>query len=417
MGKNRFENILGGRGGRFLFVHCPDLKVSIASVWFRAGSIFDPVGKEGLAHFFEHLLLQKTRKEPSRTEHLHQLESKGIDFYAYTEKEAAYYYHIQEPERTKESLGLLALGIVDFIFDDADIEKEKGVILSEKSAYDGNREDKVWDLVFDGLYHKSAFAHNLFGTADSLNTIHREDIERFYHTYYQPCEAVWVILSPQVSGETEKEYLEETLRPYLDKRESDEPLKHNAEMIGEIMSKQTAHSSADESLLLAEAYRIPDISDEKSAMHIDLLRSVLASGWISWLNDALRTKRGIIYWARSAFSQFRDRGYVVFFLDTQSASKEEVHTVFDSLVEDLKQSEKINESLDAHKNAFATRFLRVYHNPEDLLWWYGHSALYGLVQESPEAYLKNLKKLTGDELSRTARKVFTKENQCMIEIP
>lgn len=416
MQASHFENILEGKGGKFLFVHCPHLQVSIASVWFEAGSIYDPLGKEGLAHFFEHLLLQKTKKEPSRTQRLYTLESRGIDFYAYTNKDSAYYYHIQEPEKTKESLGLLALGIADFVFDETDIEKERNVILSEKDTYDGNRDEKVWDFLFDGLYHGSVFAHNPFGDAHSISSITKEDIEKFYREYYNLENAVWVILSPQVSGADEKIHLEETLRPFVDASEK-VLIDHSArETMGSVHNQRAVASSEDTSFLVAEAFHTTDIFDQENILRIDLLRSIIASGWISWANKILRTEKSLIYWARSAFSQFHDRGYVAFFFDVQSASKNQAITLFNRLVEDSKNIEKMSEHLDAHKNAFATRFLRVYHNPEDLLWWYGYPALFGIVKESPKEYLHQLKQLKAEELVSVAEKTFTKEKRSVIEI-
>lgn len=412
----RLEHILEGRGGKLLFVPCPHLQVSVVSVWFEAGSICDPSGKDGLAHFFEHLLLQKTKREPSRTQRLHTLESRGIDFYAYTNKDSAYYYHIQEPERTKESINLLVEGIADFIFDEADIEKERNVILSEKDAYDGNRDEKVWDSIFDGLYHGSSFAHNPFGDAHSLDSVTKENVEKFYREHYNLRNAVWVILSPRSSGEDEKVYLEGMLHPFISANEDISSIGRAEETYGSVIEKKESSMVDTASVLVAEAFRTPDIFDPKSILHIDLLRSLLASGWISWANKLLRTEKGLIYWARSAFSQFRDRGYVAFFFDVKSDAKDEARTLFDTLIEDLKNVGKVSEHLDAHKNAFATRFLRVYHNPEDLLWWYGYPALFGIVKESPEEYLSQLKKLKAEELVSTAEKVFIKENRCSIEI-
>lgn len=408
--ERKFSNILDGKGGKMLFIPCPDLKVSVVSVWFPAGSVFDPDGKEGLAHFFEHLMLQKTKGESDRNVRLQHLESEGIDFYAYTQKEVAYFYQIQEPSVTEKSLVFLAEGVADFIFSPEDLNKERSVIASEKAAYEENPHEKVWDHIFSGLYHASPFAHNPFGDEESLALIQSRDIEDFYQERYKFSGATWVVLSPVGDGKEEKKILEEFLAPRL---QQEKALVVKPLPMGDVLSSEGASRNKGRSALLAVAFRTGGIANLDEIIKVDLLRSILASGWISWLNRKLRTERSIIYWARSAISQFSDRGYVAFFLDTDNASPDTL-AIFDEEIECLKDEDSIVKDLEAHKAAFATRFLRVYHNPEDLLWWYGYPASYGLVSTEPGDYLARVRKITARELSLTAREIFVDENKIVV---
>lgn len=413
MEMNRFSNIANGRGGKLLYVQCPELKVSIVSVWFRAGSCFDPMGKEGLAHFFEHLLLQKTKRDTSCEARHRRLEAFGIDFFAYTQKETAYFYHIQSPEKTTESLLLLAEGITDFDFSNNDLERERNVILSEKSAYDRNPSDHVWDLIFNGLFHDSSFDHNPFGTTETLESITAADVKNFYSERYSLSSAVWVILSPLADSSLLESELEKCVVSHL---RDDNAVKERSKSLGKVLEKQKEEMNNDDAALVAIAFRTPDIFHIESIVRVDLLRFILASGWISLFNKTLRLEKGLIYWAKSAFSQFRDRGYVAFFFDTQKKFSKQVEGIALEQIELMKDITFIKESISMHRAAFTTQFLRTYHNPEDLLWWYGYPAFHGLIQTTPEIYLQHLMSITPQQLTEEAEKIFSKENRTIIHL-
>jgi len=81
--------------------------ISVVSAWVHGGSRFDPIGKEGLSHFFEHLLMKRTDAKQDRTSHTQMLERYGIDAFAYTNSETAYFYQTQTNNQTIQSLSFL----------------------------------------------------------------------------------------------------------------------------------------------------------------------------------------------------------------------------------------------------------------------------------------------------------------------
>ncbi len=404
-------DVLGGRGGRLLFVRRPELRVSIVSAWFPAGSCFDPVGKEGLAHFFEHLMLQKSKRDASRIERLEKLEAAGIDMYAYTQKEVAYFYHIQTPERTASSLEFLVEGITAFDYSDEDVIRERDVILSERSAYEANPNERVWDAVFEGLFSGSPFAHNPFGTNESLAAIVPDDITAFARDRYRLSDAVWVVLAPDGEEGFFQSELERLLSPLVTDSNKDLEKAESSLPIGSVIPRLEGTGE-----LLSFAYRTSDAGNQRQLAAIDLLRSILASGWISLLNKKLRTETGLIYWANGAGTQFSDRGYVAFFLEGQEKNMAEIEKLALAEIERTKDLSFLEGNLAMHQSAFATKFLRVYHNPEDLLWWYGNGATSGKFSGNPEQYLDLVRSLTPADIAQAASGLFTMDRRTIARV-
>lgn len=121
-------------GAKLVYVSLPHMPVACASVWFRAGARFDPKGKEGLAHFFEHLLTVRTKKYQSKSERFTALAEKGIEDNARTTFETACYYQFNTNKTLLDSVGFLLDGISQSIIDDEDVENEKTPFLMRNRA-------------------------------------------------------------------------------------------------------------------------------------------------------------------------------------------------------------------------------------------------------------------------------------------
>src|SRR5690606_11620230 len=125
MHNHRIQQFQLKNGARLTEVIVPDLSYSIVSAWYKAGARFDPAGKEGLAHFFEHLLTMKTKSFPDRSKRLEELDAHGIEFNAFTDHSGAYFYHAQLPQDTERSLELLLDGLQNSVIEQEDLAREK----------------------------------------------------------------------------------------------------------------------------------------------------------------------------------------------------------------------------------------------------------------------------------------------------
>jgi len=158
----------------------------------RAGSLQEDDDQRGLAHFVEHMAFNGTRQFP-KNELIDYLESTGMrfgpDLNAYTSfEETVYMLEVRTDPVGKLDTGLAILkewadGVV---FDTEEIEKERGVVLSEWRTR-LNADQRQRQKIIPFLYGDSRYAERLpIGNPDLLENTPPAAIIRYYEEWYRP---------------------------------------------------------------------------------------------------------------------------------------------------------------------------------------------------------------------------------------
>jgi zinc protease len=157
----------------------------------RAGSVLEDDDQKGLAHFVEHMEFEGTRHFPQQsiTEFLGSLGlSIGADANAATS-----YDDTQYTLRVPTDTGVLdrALLVLEdwagaATFDQAGIDRERGIVLSEWRMRLGAGErtmDKIRRVQLEGSRYAD---RSPIGEPASIERAQREQLVRFYHDWYRP---------------------------------------------------------------------------------------------------------------------------------------------------------------------------------------------------------------------------------------
>lgn len=402
---HKVEKIKLSFGGMLFNIIVPDLPLSIASLWLKAGSRFDPAGKEGLAHFFEHLLTTKTKKYPDRKERLKALESKGIFSNAYTTKEAAYYYQIQLPGEIYDSLNFLIDGVNNTIFYKNDIEKEKNVIINEYLLNKNDPERFIWQLSVKGLFPLSDMGRNLFGDEQSIKSVTLKDISNFKEKYYQSHNQVYVVIGNE-STKKLKKFIEEHYRNLkkIQKIGDQEANIFKEPQFINIDKRKTNQ------ITIAVNYKTTSIKNFEEIIVLDIIKEYLANNWISKLIEKLRIEKDITYWVEGNNEYFSDAGFLNFIFSIKPEKLKESLSIFFKEIDKVKTKEIKKKDLDCLKISYESKLVRNLLDPYQLLWWYGYPALFGGQVINPDDYLKVIKKIRPDNILKTARKFLNKKN-------
>lgn len=156
------------------------------------GSLHEADDERGLAHFVEHMAFRGTQSHPagSLVATLQRLglglgpDSAAFTFYDHT------IYHLElpdaKPDSLREGLKVFREYAAEVTFDPALIERERGVILSEKATRDtpGARSGEA-SLRF--LFPESRQASRfIIGRTASIQTLQRAQFVSFYDAWYRP---------------------------------------------------------------------------------------------------------------------------------------------------------------------------------------------------------------------------------------
>jgi zinc protease len=169
----------------------PEKKVELRLV-VNAGSILEDDDQQGLAHFAEHMAFNGT-KNFKKNELVSYLQTIGVEFgadlNAYTSfDETVYILPIPTAKKETVAKGFQILqewaGAVSY--DNAEIDKERGVVLEESRLGKG-AQDRMFRQVYPKLFEGSKYAERLpIGNDDILKNFKHDVIKRFYKDWYRP---------------------------------------------------------------------------------------------------------------------------------------------------------------------------------------------------------------------------------------
>ncbi len=141
----------------------------------------------GIAHFLEHKLFEQ------EVSPFNFYAKSGTDVNASTTQDYTAYYFMGN-NNFNENLEFLLKWIKNFNITDAQVEKEKGIILEEASMYKDNPDRKIFELLNLNTFVNHPYRIKTIGTDSDIKRITKEDLELCYNTFYTPDNMALVVV-------------------------------------------------------------------------------------------------------------------------------------------------------------------------------------------------------------------------------
>ena len=117
-------------GIRVVTEEIPSIESVSVGIWINVGSRNEKKIENGIAHFLEHMAFKGTEKR-SALQIAEEIESVGGFINAYTSREITCYYAKVLKNHLPLAVDILSDIIINSIFNEQEIEIEKGVIIQE----------------------------------------------------------------------------------------------------------------------------------------------------------------------------------------------------------------------------------------------------------------------------------------------
>lgn len=169
-------------------------------LYMDVGSLMEDDDQRGMAHFLEHMAFNGSKNFPAGqlVEYLQRL---GMGFGADTNAHTSFKETVYQLELPKVEDGLMADGLKLFrdylgglLLDSKEIDKERGVILSEKLARDSVDERTMRDGFTFAMPDAKISSRMPIGVKETLDTMQRPRFADLYETYYTPQRAIVVVV-------------------------------------------------------------------------------------------------------------------------------------------------------------------------------------------------------------------------------
>lgn len=177
----------------------------------KVGSVNEDESQRGLAHFLEHMCFNGTKNFPGNSviSYMETLGVKfGADLNAYTSTDETVYRICNVPTDNQSSLDSCLLVLHDWshdlLLEDAEIDKERGVIESEwrmRSGAGYRMLERCAPVIFSG----SRYGHRMpIGLMSVVRNFAYDDLRRYYHKWYYPANQAIVVVGNVDIDYTEK---------------------------------------------------------------------------------------------------------------------------------------------------------------------------------------------------------------------
>jgi zinc protease len=109
---------------------------------------------------------------------------------AFTHLDWTTYYETLPADKIDLALRLEADRMVNSVFDPAEVEAERTVILSEREGSENEPLFRLGEAVQNAAFKVHPYGHEIIGYQEDLHHIQRDDLYTHYHTYYVPGNAL-----------------------------------------------------------------------------------------------------------------------------------------------------------------------------------------------------------------------------------
>lgn len=297
-----------------------------AGILVEAGSRYEAPHESGISHFIEHMLFQGTETR-SAEDLARRMDALGGFTDAYTGREVVSFSFKVLEENLPEALEIHADLVLHPRFEEAAVEKEKGVILEELKMETDNPETYLTDVFVRHFWRRHPLGQPILGTKKTIRSFTRAQIRAFHERYYRPENLILA-----AAGRVEHEqFLEFAVRcfgslPAGGVRPEARPPKPDAPLILKSRrSLQQVHLCLGAPAVTAR--------DER-AYTAFLLNMILGATISSRLFQNIRERQGLAYSIFSDLVQYLDAGWLGVYA---GASPESARRLLAGVMEELRR--------------------------------------------------------------------------------
>jgi len=342
--KKNFQKKVLSNGMTVIFEKRNVPVVSVAFV-VRYGSVNETLEEKGIAHFMEHMMFKGT-KTRTHAQITGEIEKRGGDMNASTSDVCTFYFCKIPSRHLNIALDVLSDMIKNPLFDKKEFEKERKVILEEIKMYKDNPRMHVFNEIQMALYN-GTMGLTTAGTAETVNSISREDMVKKFKEIYTPNNMALVVVGDADFNEV-VDYVD-TLKGTR-KNFGNEKGEIPVQKFGLKNEEKTETRKGIDQANLVFAFHGPLAGDKKHYAS-QVLIALLAEGMSSRLWNEIREKRNLAYAVKGMCEVTKDFAYNLIYVATMKENVELVKEIilkeFKDVAKELdeKELEEIKEQL------------------------------------------------------------------------
>lgn len=309
----RFKKTTLANGVRVVTENHPNAVAVSVGFFVGKGTRDEAADEAGLAHFVEHMVFKSTKKR-NAFEISRDMEEIGGEINAFTSRETTSFVAFGLPEYLERYVDVLSDVVTQPTFTRRDIEMEQDVVIQEIRSSEDMLEDCVFDRHFEQAFKGTSLALPILGTIESIESMTRERVLRFYRRQYVNQNLV-IAAAGRVDHDELCEFVEKYLSPLKGSTRSSLPAGTVNEAVPARAFTKVIKRRAEQAHILIGA-KSPGFRDHRR-FEAMVLNGILGGGLTSRLYQEIRENRGLAYSVYSQLYSFVDTGTLLMYAATE----------------------------------------------------------------------------------------------------
>ncbi len=181
-----------GNGLRVILAPLPESPTASVWVWYRVGSKNERPGLTGASHWVEHMLFEGSPRYPKGAIDRAVAEVGG-ELNAFTDYDFTAYYTTVPREHLEVPLAFEADRMTRARLDDAEVERERTVIRSEREGNENWPEFRVEEEAMALAFRVHPYRWDALGWRRDIERLSPAELRAYYRQYYGPRNATLVV--------------------------------------------------------------------------------------------------------------------------------------------------------------------------------------------------------------------------------
>lgn len=388
-------------GVRVISSEIPHVASVSLGAWVGVGARYEPRPMGGVSHFIEHLLFKGTQTR-SALDITRSIEGRGGYLNAFTQEESTCYYARVTADHAWESLDVLVDMVRNPLFDPAEVEKERNVIIEEMLMYEDQPQQVVQEMLGVTLWKNHPLGRPIIGRQETISRMTRDDIVAFKEKRYVPGNTVFAFAGhvthdecvarvEKAMGDTEKRTIPRFTR-----------------VTNQVdQGRAAVQKKSIEQAHLAMGIRLFGRSDRRRHI-LKVLNTILGENMSSRLFQIVREKHGLAYSVHSSAHLYADTGT----LTISAGLDRDNHVKAQKLI--LKELARFRDravgtrELKRAKDYAKGQILLGLESTTNQMMWLGDNLLSHGRFIDPERSMSEIAAVTAEDIQKLANRFFRK---------
>jgi len=385
---------------RVISVPMADALTTTILILVEAGSEYETRKNNGVSHFLEHMCFKGTEKRLSSLDITSELDAVGAAYNAFTSNQYTGYYAKVQPKHFDEILDIISDIYLNPVFNQREIEKERGVIIEEINMYEDLPMRRVQEFFTNLLYGDQPAGWDIAGKKEIIRRINRNDFIEYQKNHYLG-KSTTVVVTGNFNEKEAVKKIESAFSGIRTGKKVQKLKTVESQKSPRIFLKMKETDQAH----LVVGVRAFDIFDKRKYA-INLLADILGGGMSSRLFQKLREEMGAAYYVKSEADLLSDHGFLT---ASAGVDNNKVSEAIKAVVEEFERLVKEpveKEELQRVKDRCVGGLIMGLETSDQLAGFYGGQEIITKKIVSPEETIKKIQAVKVEEISAVAKDIF-----------